>query len=558
MGNIIEISKKDSVAGRTYMKFILHTIYSNDTEFNKNGISWQQPYVEQNSHTVRGMPLVTQFLDDEKTTPYGGHGEMNVSEGVVTFENSLVVGSFENAYVGEIEVNNKKINALIGEACVYEQRFPHLVEYMREEFENGRAVESSIEICAKKSDGNDQIIYATGYKPLGRIPENYDYSGHAILIGQTPSDDSALMIELNHYIDKNVIDGIPLEMNEVKEKLAKQVKEKVIISKKSFELNELSYDDIATIVCRAFNASMNMKEPDEYRYYYPHMFYPQSQTVIMTDYGTPQEYYKTTYNITNNDVTIGDITEVDMSWTPSNEDDTAVEINISLIEDIININKKTDKNATSDKSMKDKIMNMSDKQKTSMISGMTEDEKINMIASMSDMIKTMKKGGNTVETNETNEQLVKELNSKVEELTTKMTELNTVIVEANKTIESKEVEATQITEELNSLKAFKEAKDLESQEAEAQAKIVEINTYFETEIKKNGFSEVELNSLKTEYVDKNDLVGLKTKEAELCVKKVKELGLVEKQVELNGKDNTDLFMAIHNTEKSEEDISDLF
>ena len=547
MGRIIEISKKDSVAGRANVKFVLHEIYNNDTEFNKNGISWQQPYVEQNSHTVRGMPLVTQFLDDEKTIPFGGHGEMNVSEGIVTFENSLVVGSFENAYIGEVEVNNKKINALIGEAYVYEQRFPHLVEYMREEFENGRAVESSIEICAKKADGNDQIIYATGYKPQGRIPENYDYSGHAILIGQTPSDDSALMIELNHYKEENkIVDDIPIEVpnlpdisieqnainiiieDEVKEELSKQVKEKVIVKSKSFEINELSYDDIATIISRAFNAAMSMKEPNEYCYYYMYKFYPQSQTIIMTDYNTPSEYYKTSYNITNNDVTIGDIVEVEQAWTPLN-DEPSVEVNSSLIKDILS--KKKDKGG------KEKM----DEKQIAEINAKLDDLTARLTDSDSKIV---------------------ESNTKIDELNSTVTELNSTIVEANKTIEAKATELNSMTEELNSLKAFKEAKDIEAQEAEAQARIAEINTYFEVEIKKNGFSEVELNTLKTEYVEKNDMEGLKAKEAELCVKRVKELNSLKtnvENVELNSKqDNNDLFMAIHNTEKSEEDISDLF
>ena len=52
-----------------------------------------------------------------------------------------------------------------------------------------------------------------------------------------------------------------------------------------------------------------------------------------------------------------------------------------------------------------------------------------------------------------------------------------------------------------SFSGFKEEKDLEVKKAE-------INSYFETEVKKNGFTEVELNSLKADFVDKMDFDGL--------------------------------------------------
>jgi len=515
MGRIIEISKKDSLAGRTQVSFILHTIYNNDSEFNKNGISWEQPYVEQNMNTVIGMPLVTQFLDDEKTTPFGGHGELNVIDGDITFDDSIVVGSFINARIDKVEVNNQKINALIGDAVIYDQRFPYLVEYLRDEYENNRPVESSIEICAKKAEGNTQIVYADGYKPQGRIPESYDYSGHAILIGQTPSDDSALMIELNN----SKIEVNSNQEDEVNNTLSKQIKEKVIVKSKSFEINELSYDDISIIITRAFNSAISVLEPDEYTYYSIYKLYPQSQTVIMTDWGTPQEFYKTTYNISNNNVTIGDIVEVEMTWTPTN-DEQAVEVNSSLIKDILTKNNKKDKGGNKE---------------------MDEKQIAEINAKLDDLTKKLTDSDSKIAESETK---INELNSTIEEL-------NSTVVEANKTIEAKTTELNSVNEELNSLKAFKEEKDLE-------AKTAEINTYFETEIKKNGFSEVELNSLKTEYVEKNDLEGLKAKEQELCVKKIKELNAVKANVELNSQNNNDLFMAIHNTEKSEEDYSDLF
>lgn len=535
------------LAGRTKIKMSALEVYSDANYHNANGITWLKQYIEDNIASAIGMPFVVSWLDEELQIP-SDHGTMSVDdEGNIEFD-GVAVGSVQDAKIGIVNIDGIDKDALICEGFLYNQRYPLFVDWLKESLKNGENIKGSIEINGKGTNKNivylDGSINEDGTLKMGRIPTEFDFSGLAILYMCQPSDNTSQVIEINNN-----------QEDEVKKELGKQTKEKVIARSKSFEINELSYDDIATIVCRAFNATMNIKNPDEYSYYYPYKFYPQSQTVIMTDYGTPQEYYKTSYNITNNDVTIGDIVEVDMSWTPSNEDDVAVEINISLIEDIININKKVEKNSVSDKAMKKKMMDMSEEEMNSMISGMTEDEKTKMVSSMSDMIKNMQKGGTMMEANE---QLIQELNSKVEELTAKMVELNTAIVEANKAIESKEVEVTQITEELNSLKAFKEAKDIEAKNAEVNAKIAELNTYFETEIKKNGFTEAEINSLKEEYVDKNDLAGLKAKEAELCVKRVKELNSVQKSVELNATDNGDLFMAIHNTEKVTEDYSDLF
>lgn len=487
MGRIIEISKKNSVAGRVPAIFILHEIYDDDTQYNKNGISWQNPYIEQNIESVKGMCLVTQFLDDEKTIPFGGHGELNVKDGDVTFEDSLVVGTFEEGYIDEVEVNGKKIKAALGKAYIYEQRFPHLVQYLRDEYDKGNPIESSIEICAKKSEGHKQIVYATGYKPKGRIPEKFDYSGHAILVGETPSDDSALMIELNNY------------KKEANNDLKDVAKGKVI------ELSELNYDDMASMMIKAFNKMMKTNS-DDYYYegYFIHRLFPASARAIMKKWNEPGKYYMVSYAVTNNEVTLGDVVEATEDWKPV--DENPVELNMSYLKDIF-------KNKKGGQKMEELLKE--------------KDAKIEALNNQ-----------------------INELNSKNKEQEDKINELNSTLVEVNKVLEAEKKEKEDLTVEVNTLREFKETKDTE-------AKQVEINTYYEEEVKKNGFSEAELNTLKTEYVDKMDLDGLKKAEAELCVKRIKEINAVQKSSETNSTDK-DLFMAIHNTEKSEDDISDLF
>lgn len=96
------------------------------------------------------------------------------------------------------------------------------------------------------------------------------------------------------------------------------------------------------------------------------------------------------------------------------------------------------------------------------------------------------------------------------------TELNSLLVDANKTIESHKTQLVELNTEIEPLRQMKN----DSDKAKVQA---EVNSYFETVKSENGFTEVELNSLKSDYVDKCDLEGLKKKEEEICINKFKEM-----------------------------------
>lgn len=112
-----------------------------------------------------------------------------------------------------------------------------------------------------------------------------------------------------------------------------------------------------------------------------------------------------------------------------------------------------------------------------------------------------------------------ELNKYKEELNAcrqKETELNTLLVEANKCVESHKAQVAELNTEIEPLRKMKADTDT----AKAQA---EVNSYFNTIKEENGFTDTELNSLKEAYVEKCDLAGLKAKEAELCVNKLKDL-----------------------------------
>ena len=112
-----------------------------------------------------------------------------------------------------------------------------------------------------------------------------------------------------------------------------------------------------------------------------------------------------------------------------------------------------------------------------------------------------------------------EINKCKEELNasiTKETELNALLVDVNKSVESQKTQITELNTEIEPLRQMRN----EADKAKAQT---EVNSYFETVKAENGFTEVELNSLKSDYVDKCDLEGLKKKEEEICINKFKEM-----------------------------------
>ena len=198
MSKYFEINKKTAKAGRVPFKQVLHEIYPDNKHYNLNGISWQRETTEQNIDSVKGMPLVCQFLDKDNQIPFGSHGDAIIENNDVSFEDSLVVGSFESAYIdNNLELNGEKKSALVGEGYIYSQRFPVLLKYLEEQYDKGNAIDTSVEICADKSQGYNQIVYKNNKLGDGRIPQNFQYSGSALCIGVPPADNSAIMLEIN-------------------------------------------------------------------------------------------------------------------------------------------------------------------------------------------------------------------------------------------------------------------------------------------------------------------------------------------------------------------------
>lgn len=236
--NILEIASR-KVSGRRKIKWIIHEIYADESRYNKNGICWLEEYVKENLETVKDMPICVEFMDWDKSEPWG-HGLSGVTkDGQPLFEYSVVVGTTTNAYIDDVEVNGKTIRALIGEGVLYEQRYPKFVKWVKSQLFDGEFPDTSVEISAKSSDGYEEIIYATGWKEKGRIPKIFDYTGSAIL-GVEPADDNAVLLELNAKEDNEMDKEKIIELNNTINEKDNRIKElEAEINAKGGEIDEL-------------------------------------------------------------------------------------------------------------------------------------------------------------------------------------------------------------------------------------------------------------------------------------------------------------------------------
>lgn len=193
---IYEISSENRIAGRRPIKVVLHEIFPDNTRWQENGISWKEEYVRANLHSVIGMSIVAAFLTEDRDVPYDhGMTEVREEDRLPLFEDATMVGHFDKAYIGDVEVEGVTKRCLIAEGTLDEMRYPKFVAWLREHMAES-TVKGSVEIVGKpEHDG--YIIYSDGWKDEGRVPQDYDYSGYAIL-SVKPADEAAIVMELNN------------------------------------------------------------------------------------------------------------------------------------------------------------------------------------------------------------------------------------------------------------------------------------------------------------------------------------------------------------------------
>ena len=195
-----EVSSKCNIAGRRPIKVILHEIFTDDSQWQENGISWLEPYVEENLHSVIGMSIVAEFLTGDRDIPYGhGMTEVRTRDNLPLFEDATMVGHFDKAYVDSVEIDGVTKRVFVAEGTLDEMRYPNFVAWLREHMEES-TIKGSVEIVGK-AEHDGHIIYSGGWKDQGRVPQIYDYSGYAIL-SIKPADEAAIVMELNNKKQK--------------------------------------------------------------------------------------------------------------------------------------------------------------------------------------------------------------------------------------------------------------------------------------------------------------------------------------------------------------------
>ena len=216
---IFSESKKKGQNGRRKFKIILYKIHPDNcvdevnevgTEYNYNGITWIKEYCEKALPSIKGMFLRCEFLDEERTE-LCGHGMTDIIDGVPIFEDATSIGVFTDGYIQEVEdENGEKFLACIGEGEIDSSCYHNFCEKLDENIANGIYPSGSVEIM--RLPENDEIIYKYGYKDQGRIPTGFIHSGYALL-GITPSDNNAKLVELNN---KNKEEFIKMNETEIK------------------------------------------------------------------------------------------------------------------------------------------------------------------------------------------------------------------------------------------------------------------------------------------------------------------------------------------------------
>lgn len=203
---LIEInSKQDKKTGYKRFKLILAEVYDKScivdetgTKYNDNGITWIDEYVENVKDTLVGSSVTVEFADESKTDILG-HGETGqYKDGVPLLSNATTIGHFDKAYIDEvIDDNGETKKVFIGEGTLDYMRYSDCIDLLSEKLSNNETIHGSVEIV--RTENNSAIVYLYGYKDIGRIPTEFEFSGYALLgCGIQPSDHTASLLELNN------------------------------------------------------------------------------------------------------------------------------------------------------------------------------------------------------------------------------------------------------------------------------------------------------------------------------------------------------------------------
>ena len=210
---IIELSSKESKDGKRKIKVILHEIYKDKSQYNKNGITWLESYCKKNLDSIKGTSITCEFINDERTEILG-HGETGIEDGVPIFENATMIGVLDYGYIDDIEIDGEIRRVCIAEGHLDAMRYKNFIDILEKKYLGGEVIHGSVEIIGLKENDN-KIKYLEGYKEKGRIPTEFRYSGFAIL-GIEPSDSAARLIEINNRRENLIMDDFKKILEEIK------------------------------------------------------------------------------------------------------------------------------------------------------------------------------------------------------------------------------------------------------------------------------------------------------------------------------------------------------
>lgn len=214
---LFEINQKqEEKTGYKRFKLVVAEVYDSScivdevgTQYNDNGITWIDEYVEAAKETLVDSSVTVEFADDTKTDILG-HGEIDeYKDGVPIFKNATIIGHFDKAYLSEITENEDSIDitkkVLIGEGTLDYMRYSDCIDLLSEKLSNDETIYGSVELIRTKE--NEGIVYLYGYKDKGRIPTEFEFSGFSILGGGVmPADCKSTLLELNKKDKEDTMD----------------------------------------------------------------------------------------------------------------------------------------------------------------------------------------------------------------------------------------------------------------------------------------------------------------------------------------------------------------
>ena len=230
---IIELSSKENKDGKRKIKVILHEIYKDKSQYNKNGITWLEEYCKKNLDSIKGTSITCEFINDERTEILG-HGETGISDGIPIFENATMIGTLDYGYIDNIKIDGEMKRVCIAEGYLDAMRYKNFIDVLENKYLSNEIIFGSVEIIGLKENDN-QIKYLEGYKEKGRIPTEFRYSGFAIL-GIEPADNTSRLIEFNNRKENLFMDDFKKILEQIKNRIDETAECKKKIEKNQKEL----------------------------------------------------------------------------------------------------------------------------------------------------------------------------------------------------------------------------------------------------------------------------------------------------------------------------------